>query len=135
MQKLRSLILLAFYLVFSLGIGINIHYCEQGNIELSFFKPKEEKKECHKYCHHHNSEKDCECEEAFILLSLSNNQLTFKKLISTNIDCINDLIYNKTELVIDENSKFQQDLFSYKPPPPESGKQKVIQNKSLTLYA
>ena len=135
MQKLKSFILLVFYLVFSLGIGINIHYCEQGNIELSFFKPKEEKKECHKSCHHHNSEKDCECEEDFILLSLSNDQLTFKKLINSSADWINIFIYNKTELVIDESSKFQQDLFSYKPPPPESGKQKVIQNKSLTLYA
>ena len=63
MQKLKPFILLVFYLIFSLGIGFNIHYCEQGKIEFSFFKPSEEKKECHKSCNHHNSDKDCECED------------------------------------------------------------------------
>ena len=122
MQKLRSLILLAFYLVFSLGIGINIHYCEQGNIELSFFKPKEEKKECHKSCHHHKSEKDCECEEDFILLSLSNDQLTFKKLIpiyillllNPNLSPFNSLskVYESLETSIKYSSKLDSSLYT-----------------------
>ena len=135
MQKLKPFILLVFYLIFSLGIGFNIHYCEQGNIEFSFFKTSEEKKECHKSCNHHNSDKDCECEDDFFLLSLSNNQLSFKKLITFNVDIINENIFDGVEILIDETSKLETGIFSYKLPPPESGKQKVIRNKSLTLYA
>ena len=133
MQKLKPFILLIFYLIFSLGIGFNIHYCEQGNIEFSFFKPSEEKNECHKPCNHHNSDKDCECEEEFILLSLSNNQLAFKKLITSNIDIINENIYYAVEILIDETSKLESGYFLINCPLQNQANKKLFKIKAL-LY-
>ena len=134
-QRLKTILLLAFYLIFSLGIGLNIHYCEKGSIDFSLFTSKKENKHCHNSCAHHNSDKNCDCEEDFVLLALSDNQLGFKNVTSNNLEIKNYFIYNKIDVLVKESNKGDMEIIPYNLPPPKSRKQILISNSSLVLYA
>ena len=132
MKKVFSIALLSIYLLFNLGIVFNIHHCESGKVEISLFSLiNQESSSC---CHHHPKEKhECECENSFFLLDLSDEQLcdfksnTFDKnlnpFVSSPIYKINTLC----ELI--------KEAILITPPPPNLAIQKIISQQQLLFYA
>ena len=131
----NTIFLLVLYLIFNLGIGLNFHFCDQGGIELSFFKQKQDHSiSCHESCSHQNPKDICNCEDIFILLSISEDQLLINNKTQNN-----QVSYLAFSSHIDNNFISQVDkeipIIQIANPPPKSGKQKIIFSKKFTFYA
>ncbi len=98
-------------------------------MELFIFNAEQTEKSC---CHEIN--KECNCEHLYVMLSFSDEQLTFKddqkKPFSLNTLFINSV---QTQLIIEYKKVIAP--YNIDDPPPKTGKQKLLNKKQLLFYA
>ena len=137
MKKLHAIIFVGIYLLFNLGISFNIHECENGKVEVSMFAflfDDSDKEITHKCCHHHDHQQsECECEDYFFLLDLSDYQISivFSKYTDFKAHQLFQqprFIVNNAKVLIKENSQINS-------PPPKPSFQKIISQQQLLFYA
>lgn len=79
MNRLISVFIIALYLLFNIGLSLNIHECANGKIDLNFFTFLKEDSNCQqkKCCHHEEKNDDqCNCEDLIVFLELSDEQIS-----------------------------------------------------------
>jgi hypothetical protein len=79
MNRFISVFILALYLLFNIGLSLNIHECANGKIDFNFFTFLKEDSNCYqKNCCHHEEKNDdqCNCEDLIFLLELSDEQIS-----------------------------------------------------------
>ena len=137
MKKLLGILFVGIYLLFNLGISFNIHECKNGKVEVSMFAflfDDSDKEITHKCCHHHDHQQsDCECEDSFFLLDLSDDQISI--VFSKDTDFKAHQLFqqpwfvvNNAKVLIKENSRINS-------PPPKPSFQKIISQQQLLFYA
>ena len=136
MKKVFSIALVSIYLLFNLGISFSIHHCQSGKVEVSLFSfllinQNQESKSC---CHHHTNQKhECECENSFLLLDLSDEQLGVFK--SKTLDKKSHLFLTPLANSTNKGCELIKEAVLIAPPPPSPATQKIISQQQLLFYA
>ena len=128
-RKFKTIFLLSFYSLFNLGIIANFHFCENGETELFIFNSEQAEHSC---CHDQN--KECDCEHLYVMLSFSDEQLTFKDNQKKPFS-LNKLYINSVQTQLITYYKKETSPYNIDDPPPKTGKQKILNNKQLLFYA
>ena len=136
MKKVFSIALVSIYLLFNLGISFSIHHCKSGKVEVSLFSfslinQNQESKSC---CHHHTNQKhECECENYFFLLDLSDEQLGVfnSKTLDKKLYPFLSPIVHPTNTVCE----LIKEAVLIAPPPPNPAIQQIISQQQLLFYA
>ena len=137
MKKLLAIIFVGLYLLFNLGISFDIHKCQNGKVEFSMFAflfDNSDKEITHNCCHHTpQQQSECECEDCFLLLDLSDDQIS--TFLSKEINKNKPTYFSRIWFVSINPPELVKEKIRINSPPPKPAVQTIISNQQLLFYA
>jgi hypothetical protein len=100
----------------------------------AFLFDDSDKEIAHNCCHHHDHQQsECECEDSFFLLDLSDDQISI--FLSKDTGVKDHQLFKRPWFIVNNTKELRKENIRINSPPPKPSIQKIISQQQLLFYA